>query len=91
MKNLPTNVEPYKKTPVFKNETIPSGLLKTHTTKAGTWGKICVLKGNLLYVIEGDSTEEIKLNTKKFGVVEPQVPHHIAPVDDVEFYVEFYK
>ncbi len=91
MKELPTNTNAYKKTPLFTNESIPSGLLKTHTTKAGTWGKICVKKGKLLYVIENDPIEEIELSSEKYGVVEPQVPHHVTPLDEVEFYVEFYK
>ena len=91
MKELPKNVEAYKKTPLFTNETVPSGLLKTHTTKEGTWGKIQILKGKLLYVIETDSEEQIELDADKFGVVEPEVPHHIKPMGAVEFYVEFYK
>lgn len=91
MKSLPKNVEFYKKTPIFNQETIPAGLLKAHTTKAGTWGKICITRGKLLYVIESDPQESIELSTYKYGVVEPEVPHHIEPLGEVEFFVEFYK
>lgn len=90
MKILPPNLIAYKKTPIFSGETVPPGLLKTHTTRVGTWGKICVVKGRLLYIIEKDPIEEIELDSEKFGVVEPQVPHHVVPIGDVEFYVEFY-
>jgi tellurite resistance-related uncharacterized protein len=33
----------------------------------------------------------IVLDDGKFGVVEPQVLHHLRILDEVEFYVEFYK
>ena len=40
MKTLPADVVTYKKTPAFTQDTIPKGLLRRHTTKAGSWGKI---------------------------------------------------
>jgi tellurite resistance-related uncharacterized protein len=91
MKELPENVRVYKRTPDFNQETIPSGLLKAHTTKEGTWGKICVSKGKLLYTIEKEPTETIELTPEMFGVVEPRVPHHVEPLGEVEFFVEFLK
>lgn len=91
MKELPENVNVYKRTPDFNQDTIPTGLLKAHTTKEGTWGKICVTKGKLLFTIETEPQESIKLTPEKFGVVEPQVPHHVKALGDVEFHVEFLK
>lgn len=91
MKELPKNVNVYKRTPDFNQETIPTGLLKAHTTKEGTWGKICVTKGRLLHTIETGPQESIELTPEKFGVVEPQVPHHVKALGEVEFHVEFLK
>lgn len=91
MKKLPDNVQAYKKTPTFNQDNVPAGLLKAHTTKAGTWGKICINKGNLLYVIEVGPKESIELSPSKYGVVEPGVPHHVELAGEVEFFVEFYK
>lgn len=62
MKTLPDNVKPYKKTPTFTEESIPIGLFKSHTTKPGTWGKICINKGKLLYTIEVEPNESIELS-----------------------------
>lgn len=90
MKSLPSNVTPYKRTDVFTETSVPQGLLKTHRTLPGVWGKIIVLEGSLSYVIVGGQ-EEYELNTERFGVVEPQVVHHIRPNGKVSFYVEFYK
>lgn len=91
MKNLPENVNPYKKTATFNQETVPAGLLKAHTTKTGTWGKINIIRGKLLYVIETEPQESIELSPSKYGVVEPEVPHHVQLLGEVEFFVEFYK
>lgn len=91
MKELPKDVAVYKCTPDFNEETVPAGLLRTHTTKEGSWGKICVTKGKLLYTIETEPLESIELTPERFGVVEPQVPHHVEPLGEVEFHVEFLK
>jgi len=90
MKILPSNVAPYKKTPIFDETTIPKGLLKAHQTKEGVWGKIVVLEGLLKYKMT-EPEEEIMLNDKAFGVVEPTLFHEVEPIGRVKFYVEFYR
>lgn len=90
MKKIPLEKTPYKKTPTFDEESVPSGLLKDHSTRSGVWGKIVTLEGNLLYVIPADN-KKIKLTTEVYGVVEPEVKHYIQLVGKVRFYVEFYK
>ena len=92
MKSLPENVKAYKQTPVFDQDSIPAGLLNQHLTKAGVWGKIIVCSGELLYSIgePGEAHyEQIALGPDRFGVVEPEVLHHVAAVGEVSFYVEF--
>ena len=91
MKDLPKNVNAYKRTDVFDEKTVPTGLLKDHLVAEGVWAKIVIIKGNLTYVIQGDKPEEIKLGLMSPGVVEPGVYHHVIPHDGVNFYVEFYK
>lgn len=91
MKDLPENVQAYKKTKVFDENTVPKGILNDHQTMGGVWGKINVLEGELVYTIQVEPVEQIQLNINKFGVVEPEVLHHVTPVGKVKFYVEFYK
>jgi tellurite resistance-related uncharacterized protein len=90
MKTLPSDVNAYKQTPVFTEQTIPNGILNQHQTKPGVWGKIVVLKGKLQYTILEPEHELIELSPDKFGVVEPTMLHHVTPLGSVEFYVEFY-
>ena len=91
MQKLPVNVSPYKRTPSFTEDSIPAGLINAHQTKQGTWGKIVVLHGRLLYRILEPDTEEVHLSPTKHGVVEPTVLHEVQALGEVQFYVEFYR
>jgi tellurite resistance-related uncharacterized protein len=89
MKALPSSVVAYKKTSLFTNATIPHGLLQDHRTKPGVWGLIQVERGSLRYTI---NDKEVHLLTPGYpGVVEPAVTHYITPLEDVLFFVEFYR
>ncbi len=91
MKDLPGDVKTYKRTDTFTENTVPAGLLKSHNTKAGVWGKIVVLEGELRYRILEPQVEDVVLTVDRFGVVEPQVLHEVLPLGKVSFYVEFLK
>ncbi len=91
MKKLPLDAIAYRKTPVFTQDTVPTGLLSRHTTKEGSWAKIWVIAGKLRYRIGGDVPEEHMLTPNSPGIVEPQIPHQVEPLGSVEFYVEFYR
>ena len=86
---LPADLEAYRRTPTFDQGTIPSGLLRRHTTKAGVWGRIHVLEGELLYRVLEPKPSEERLTPGHDGVVEPEVPHEVEPVGPVRFFVEF--
>ncbi|KAL7517851.1 hypothetical protein ACHAWX_002729 [Stephanocyclus meneghinianus] len=93
---LPKDVVKYSQVPkvgnVFTATTIPSGLLKQHNTKKGTWGIIRVLQGQLEYsIIEPEASTHI-LDKDNHGVIEPTRLHHVkALTNDLEFVVEFWR
>ena len=91
MHSIPDDCKSYKQTPVFNESTVPRGLLNAHQTKAGTWGKIVVLEGELLYRILEPEIVEHLLDSEHFGVVEPRVLHQVDPKGTVRFYVDFHK
>ena len=91
MKQIPNNLNAYKRTPEFDQNTVPAGLLKSHQTKAGTWGKIVILDGQLLYRILEPEIEEVTLDKNQPGIVEPEIKHEVKPIEMVRFYIEFYK
>ena len=91
MKTLPQGLENYKSTPQFSEATVPAGLLKAHQTKAGTWGKIVILSGELRYRILEPEVEEHVLSADRYGVVEPTILHEVSPIGAVTFRVDFYR
>lgn len=91
MQELPDSVSPYKRTGLFTEDSIPAGLLKAHQTKPGTWGKIVIVRGTLLYRLLEPDTEEVHLSPTKHGVVAPTVLHEVQAIGEVQFYVEFYR
>jgi tellurite resistance-related uncharacterized protein len=86
---LPPHLEAYKRTPIFDQDSVPAGLLRGHTTRAGVWGRICVLEGALRYRILTPEVEVIDLAPGLDGVVEPAVPHEVELVGAASFFVEF--
>lgn len=85
---LPPQFVAYKQTPEFDETTIPPGLTREHTTRAGVWGRIVVLAGGLRYRVEALGVDQ-QLGPGTPGVVAPEVPHSVEPVGPVRFFVEF--
>ena len=90
-RSLPDNVRKYSETPVFTETTVPEKLTNLHTTKAGTWGRLCVLEGQLKYIIPGPSPHSVLLKNGEFDIISPEEPHHVEITGPVRFKVEFYK
>ncbi len=91
---LPADVRPYHRTAIFTQDTVPAALLKAHSTKPGVWGLIHVLEGQLRYVIVDErraATETILVADGPPGVVEPEILHHVEPLQAVRFCVEFHR
>lgn len=81
--------EPYRSSPVFTAETLPSALQHEHRTKRGVWGVIRVLEGTLRYCKE-DGSEPQMLHPGLPGLVRPDEPHHVELVGPVSMRVDFY-
>jgi tellurite resistance-related uncharacterized protein len=88
----PPDLVPYRRTPEFTETTVPAGLLRAHTTKAGAWGMIHVLAGRLAYRITDPrrpASETVLTPDAPPAVVEPTILHEVEPLGEVRFYVEF--
>ena len=70
---------PYRSTPIFDEETLPSALRAVHRTKAGVWAVIRVLEGELRLTLL-DVGEEQVLSPGNPGVVAPEQPHSVTPL-----------
>jgi tellurite methyltransferase len=85
---LPAELSVYKRTAELTEQTIPSGLLKDHTTKAGVWARIVVTHGALEFSF-GEPRRSFVLDREHVGIVKPEVPHRVQPLGAVSFHVEF--
>jgi hemoglobin len=82
-------VQPYESTPVFDETTLPEGLRREHSTKAGVWGVIRVLQGRLKLTWL-DTGEARILAPSRPGLVAPEQPHVVEPVGPMKMRVDFY-
>jgi len=93
MKTIPNNVQKYSETPSFTVNSVPKGLLKDHSTKAGVWGRLLIESGRLEYTItDPDEPEVHKLCQGEEAVIAPQQLHFVKLLtEDTIFRVEFLK
>jgi hemoglobin len=82
-------VQPYRSTPVFDETSLPEGLRREHSTKAGVWGVIRVLEGRLKLTWL-DTGEARILAPSRPGLVAPEQPHLVEPVGPMKMRVDFY-
>ncbi|MBI1404400.1 MAG: DUF1971 domain-containing protein [Porphyrobacter sp.] len=80
---------PYRSTPVFDETTLPDALRREHRTRAGTWGVIRVLSGELRLHFEDDAEPRL-LTEDRPGVVAPEQTHWVEPVGPVTLRVDFH-
>ena len=87
---MPSDFVAYKRTPEFTEVTVPQGLLRDHSTKAGVWAQIRVLDGVLRYHVPSLG-RQLDLTPDVPGIVVAEVVHHVEPLGPVRFYVEFFR
>jgi tellurite methyltransferase len=86
---LPPHFLPYKRTPIFTQDTLPDGLRRDHSTASGVWARIVVMEGRLRYRVPTLGFDEV-LTPNHPGVVVPEVPHSVDPLCAAQFFLEFF-
>ncbi len=95
MISIPDDFVNYKSTPHFTHTNIPKMFLHLHNTKAGVYGKICVIKGQLKFYgftdRRGEIEQEIIIEAHHTAISAPEYWHKVEFLnDETEFYVDFY-
>lgn len=80
---------PYRSTPVFDQDTLPAALRRRHNTKAGVWGVIRVIEGEVKLTYLDPESETI-LTPASPGLVLPQQPHFVTPLGPMRMQVDFF-
>jgi len=84
-----SDIQPYRSTPVFDEDTLPKALRARHQTKAGVWGVIRVIEGRLKLTCL-DPASETTLVPGTPGMVLPEQPHFVTPLGPMMMQVDFY-
>lgn len=87
--SMPENMQAYKRTKEFTEETMPKALLKDHDTKEGVWALVHVLEGELEYQVDAWNHNEV-VTAGNAGLIAPKVLHWVKPLGQVRFFIEFY-
>ncbi len=90
-KDLPDDVHKYSESPLFSEQTVPDKLTSEHDLKAGVWGKLCVIAGNLNYHVPGKPDQVSAIKAGEYVIIEPRQVHFVRPRGHVQFKVEFYR
>ncbi|MCR9214625.1 MAG: DUF1971 domain-containing protein [Proteobacteria bacterium] len=85
------NLTKYSETAVFTETTVPEKLKSRHQTKAGVWGKLVVLSGELTYIEDREKPVVQAVDPSTHAVIKPEMPHHLEVTGPVSFQVEFYR
>lgn len=85
---------PYKTMPVWTAQSIPKAFLEKHNTKEGTWAKLTILSGSLVFYQLSPDGEEISRHifdaSSDIPFVDPQVWHKVSPNSpDLSCYLTF--
>ncbi|CAH1696141.1 conserved hypothetical protein [Hyphomicrobiales bacterium] len=88
---IPVGFEAYGRSPDFTSETLPARLQSAHSTKAGTWGLLHVLEGEVLFQLEAPYRGERRARAGETIVIEAEIPHHVTFTEAGRIYIEFYR
>ncbi|MEG2266009.1 MAG: SAM-dependent methyltransferase TehB [Acinetobacter sp.] len=85
----------YKELPVWTQQSIPQGFKNQHNTKAGTWAKLTVLKGELHFAMLEESgavqSDHVFTPEQQPPFIEPEACHKIVTAsENIECQLRFY-
>ena len=81
--------QPYRSTPLFDQDSLPAALRNHHSTKAGVWGVIRVLRGQVRLTFPDPFFETI-VDPDHPGLIAPQQVDFVTPVGEKAMQVDFY-
>ena len=83
-------VKPYGSSPIFTETTLPDALRNEHRTKAGTWGLLRVLEGEVRLIFTG-APNPLCVTVDSPAMIPPDAPHHVEVDRPMRMQVEFYR
>jgi tellurite resistance-related uncharacterized protein len=88
---MPAGLELARTTPEFTATTVPAALLAEHRVGPLVWGRLSVNSGRVRFVFESDPSTPVELSAGEHIDIPPGEAHHVEPLADARFVVEFYR
>ncbi len=90
-----SNLRCYKQMPIWSNKTLPQNFREKHNTQEGTWAKLTILQGELVFAMLSENGEIISEETfnasHQPSLVSPQAWHKIVSTSsDIACQLEFF-
>lgn len=82
--------KPYKVTPIWDETTLPAAVRGDHATKAGVWGLLKVLEGEVWLVFH-DPLHRVHVTPGQPAPIPPQAVHHVETAGAMRMQVEFHR
>ncbi len=86
---LPTTLRFVRTGPEWDEHNLPAGLRRPHRLGTGTWGRIHVRDGRLLFAIASQPPLEVELVPGTEQAVPPEMDHEVRPLGPVRFSMDF--
>jgi tellurite methyltransferase len=87
--DLPDGLRVVRRTELWDEHTLPSALKRAHRVAPGTWGLLHVEDGRLRFVARTEPALDVVVGPEAPQPIPPDVEHHVQPLGDVRFFVEF--
>jgi tellurite methyltransferase len=86
---LPDGLRLVRTTEVWDEHTMPAALRRAHRVAAGTWGRLRVERGGVRFRAETHPPLDVVVGPDTPQAIPPEVEHHVEPLGEVRFAVEF--
>jgi len=80
----------YKTTPEFDEKSLPAAIRSAHSTKAGVWGLLRVLEGEVDLVFHNPQSV-VRATSTCPALIAPDAVHHVETLGPMRLRVEFYR
>lgn len=87
----PETLVEYHRTPEYTADNAPASLLHDHHIKAGVWGRLVILEGQLRYCLEDGRGGSWILSPVHSAWIPPDLPHRVEFIGPVCFYVSYWR
>ena len=87
---LPRALRFVRSSPDWDEVSLPPGLLRSHRTAEGTWGRITVTEGQLRFRAATTPSRDVVLVASGVQAIPPGVVHEVQPLGTVRFTIDFF-